>query len=123
MIRHRTSTRRKWRLQVRYPLYACIILHKMILEDDGNAICQNYIPDQVEEEIIQATFEERVANDAPNSTKATEITDKYCSNNFKYKCKQNLSRLQYLIFNQLFQYNLSSILCHTIQSLHLDIKL
>ncbi|KAK1412333.1 hypothetical protein QVD17_33498 [Tagetes erecta] len=32
--------------------------------DDGNAICQNYIPDQVEEEITQATFEERVANDA-----------------------------------------------------------
>ncbi|KAK1434492.1 hypothetical protein QVD17_00235 [Tagetes erecta] len=32
--------------------------------DDDNAICQNYIPGQVEEEITQATFEERVANDA-----------------------------------------------------------
>ncbi|KAK1431382.1 hypothetical protein QVD17_07839 [Tagetes erecta] len=50
--------------KIRDVMYACIILHNMILEDDGNAICQNYIPDQVEEEITQATFEERVANDA-----------------------------------------------------------
>ncbi|KAK1411080.1 hypothetical protein QVD17_37624 [Tagetes erecta] len=45
-------------------MYACIILNNMILEDDDNGICQNYIPDQIEEEITQATFEERVANDA-----------------------------------------------------------
>ncbi|KAK1431261.1 hypothetical protein QVD17_14601 [Tagetes erecta] len=50
--------------KIRDVMYACIILHNMILEDDGNAICQNYIPGQVEEEITQATFEERVANDA-----------------------------------------------------------
>ena len=26
-------------------VYACIILHNMILEDEGRAICQNYVGD------------------------------------------------------------------------------
>lgn len=36
----------------------------MILEDDDNAICQNYIPVKIEEETTQATHIEKVENDA-----------------------------------------------------------
>ena len=42
-------------------MYACIILHNMILEDEGKAICQNYFPEDVVEG-TQATIEERIKN-------------------------------------------------------------
>ncbi|KAJ0519268.1 uncharacterized protein LOC110891285 [Helianthus annuus] len=47
--------------KIRMAMYACIILHNMIIEDDGKAICQNYIPEDLVE-LPQATTEERLAN-------------------------------------------------------------
>ncbi|MFS7977039.1 putative harbinger transposase-derived protein [Helianthus anomalus] len=47
--------------KIRMAMYACIILHNMIIEDDGKAICQNYIPEDLVE-VAQATTEERLAN-------------------------------------------------------------
>ncbi|KAJ0751828.1 putative harbinger transposase-derived protein [Helianthus annuus] len=54
---------RAWSKQkMRDAMYACIIMHNMILEDEGKAICQNYVPEAVQEEHPQASMEERVNN-------------------------------------------------------------
>ncbi|KAM0024904.1 putative harbinger transposase-derived protein [Helianthus debilis subsp. tardiflorus] len=54
---------RAWTKQkMRDAMYACIIMHNMILEDEGNAICQNYVPEAVQEEHPQASMGERVNN-------------------------------------------------------------
>ena len=47
---------------MRDAMYACIIMHNMILEDEGKAICQNYVPEAVHQEHPQASMEERVSN-------------------------------------------------------------
>ncbi|KAJ0744134.1 putative harbinger transposase-derived protein [Helianthus annuus] len=54
---------RAWSKQkMRDAMYACIIMHNMILEDEGKARCQNYVPQAVQEEHPQASMEERVNN-------------------------------------------------------------
>ncbi|KAJ0526752.1 putative harbinger transposase-derived protein [Helianthus annuus] len=47
--------------RIRMAMYACIIMHNMIIEDDGNAIYQNYFPEDVVEG-TQATMEEKLVN-------------------------------------------------------------
>ncbi|XP_021971611.1 uncharacterized protein LOC110866770 [Helianthus annuus] len=47
--------------RIRMTMYACIIMNNMIIEDDGKAIFQNYIPEDVVEG-TQATMEERLVN-------------------------------------------------------------
>jgi hypothetical protein len=49
--------------RIRMVMYACIIMHNMILEDEGKAICPNYF---AEEDVpgTQATQEERFQNSA-----------------------------------------------------------
>ncbi|KAD5803655.1 hypothetical protein E3N88_15015 [Mikania micrantha] len=44
--------------KIRDAMYACIILHNMILEDKGKAICQNY--EEVDPPVQEVTPEERV---------------------------------------------------------------
>ncbi|XP_022004564.1 uncharacterized protein LOC110902143 [Helianthus annuus] len=56
------NTCRAWsKEKMRDAMYACIIMHYMILEDKGKVICQNYVPEDVQE-YPQATLEERVKN-------------------------------------------------------------
>ena len=43
-------------------MYTCIILHNMILEDEGRAICQDYTPDIVPEQFPQPTIPQRRQN-------------------------------------------------------------
>ncbi|XP_022030855.1 uncharacterized protein LOC110931785 [Helianthus annuus] len=47
--------------KMRDAMYTCIIIHNMILEDEGKAIYQNYVPKDVQK-YPQATMEERVKN-------------------------------------------------------------
>ncbi|XP_076928921.1 uncharacterized protein LOC143593062 [Bidens hawaiensis] len=43
-------------------MYTCIILHNMILEDEGKAICQHYIPKSVPEQFPEPTQDQRTYN-------------------------------------------------------------
>ncbi|XP_021991953.1 uncharacterized protein LOC110888752 [Helianthus annuus] len=57
-----TNPYRMWHKdRIRMTMYACIILHNMIIEEDGRTICQNYIPEHLVEG-TQATMEERLAD-------------------------------------------------------------
>ncbi|KAJ0442657.1 putative harbinger transposase-derived protein [Helianthus annuus] len=47
--------------KIRMVMYVCIIMHNMIIEDDGKAICQYYFPKDVVEG-TQAIMEERILN-------------------------------------------------------------
>jgi ferredoxin-thioredoxin reductase catalytic subunit len=53
---------RLWtRDKIKAVMCTCIILHNMILEDDGRATCQNYQPRDIVA-LPQATREQRAAN-------------------------------------------------------------
>ncbi|KAK1434968.1 hypothetical protein QVD17_00723 [Tagetes erecta] len=57
------SARVKGKNDVRYVvMYACLILHNMILEDEGKAYCQDYTPGYIEPERERISMEERIAN-------------------------------------------------------------
>ncbi|KAK1407726.1 hypothetical protein QVD17_39350 [Tagetes erecta] len=45
-----------------YVMYACLILHNMILKDDDKAYCQDYSPGYVEPERERISMEERITN-------------------------------------------------------------
>ncbi|XP_022007894.1 uncharacterized protein LOC110907183 [Helianthus annuus] len=47
--------------RIRMLMYACSIMHNMIIEDDGKTICQNYFSEDVVEG-TQATIEEIILN-------------------------------------------------------------
>ena len=47
--------------KMRDAMYACIIMYNMILEDEGNATCQNYVPG-ARTEMPQATMPQRIIN-------------------------------------------------------------
>ncbi|XP_076916200.1 uncharacterized protein LOC143575816 [Bidens hawaiensis] len=56
---------RAWTLEnMRNAIYTYIILHNMILEDDRRAICQHYVPENVQQQQQQpqATIWKRVQN-------------------------------------------------------------
>jgi hypothetical protein len=53
---------RMWhREKISTVMYACIIMHNMILEDEGRAICPDHSPDDIEQ-FTPATMDERVKN-------------------------------------------------------------
>ncbi|XP_076960655.1 uncharacterized protein LOC143637084 [Bidens hawaiensis] len=43
-------------------MYTCILLHNMILEDEGKAICQHYIPGSIPEQFPEPTQDQRTYN-------------------------------------------------------------
>ena len=56
-------------------MYTCIILHNMILEDDGNAICGG---DEIEDDLVADELQ-------------TQISDEQRATNVQVKCEVGLN--------------------------------